>query len=214
MKYDCVIFDLDGTLLNTLNDLQASLNWTLDKFGYAPLDINDVRLFVGSGGRNLIKRAIGKSVSDKALETVFKAYQARYDECLNVMTEPYPGICELLSRLKNAGVKIGVDSNKHDEAVRYLMNAHFSGLYDECVGESESVPKKPSPVGVELLLSRLNAQNAVYVGDSGVDVQTAANSGLPLLWVSWGFRTLEELAPFTPEIAFHNAEALGDYLLL
>ncbi len=195
MKYGCVIFDLDGTLLNTLDDLKNAVNAALAKRGYAPRTQEEVRLFVGNGVARLIERAVPERTSAEEAAAILADFRAYYNAHLNVETHPYAGIAALLGKLRAAGVKVGVNSNKYDAAVQLLMNDHFPGLFDKAVGESATVPKKPSPIGVETLLKALgaDAESAVYVGDSGVDEQTAKNAGLPFIWVSWGFRKAEEM---------------------
>ena len=201
MKYTCAIFDLDGTLLNTLDDLKNAVNAALAKRGYPARTLDEVRLFVGNGVARLIERAVPEGTSAAETAAILADFRDYYNAHINVETHPYAGVAALLGKLRAAGVKIGVNSNKYDAAVQLLMNDHFPGLFDKAVGESETVPKKPSPIGVETLLKALDAdaESAVYIGDSGVDEQTAKNAGLPFIWVSWGFRRKEEL-PDLPEV--------------
>mgnify|MGYP000191576428 CR=1 FL=1 len=214
MRYTCAIFDLDGTLLNTLDDLKNAVNAALEKHGYAPRTLDEVRLFVGNGVGKLIERAVPAGTPDAETAAILADFRAYYNAHINVETHPYAGIAALLGKLRAAGVKIGVNSNKYDAAVQLLMNDHFPGLFDKAVGESETVPKKPSPIGVQTLLKALDAdaESAVYIGDSGVDEQTARNAGLPFIWVSWGFRKAEEL-PELPETYADDAAQLESLLL-
>lgn len=214
MRYTCAIFDLDGTLLNTLDDLKNAVNAALAKHGYAPRTLEEVRMFVGNGIAKLIERAVPTGTSQAEIAGIVEEFRAFYNRNLNVETHPYAGIAALLGKLRAAGIKVGVNSNKYDAAVQLLMNDHFPGLFDKALGESESVPKKPSPIGVETLLKALgeNAEDAVYVGDSGVDQQTAKNAGLAFAWVSWGFRHEDEM-PEKPELCFDDATALEAFLL-
>ena len=214
MRYTCAIFDLDGTLLNTLDDLKNAVNAALEKHGYAPRTLDEVRLFVGNGVGKLIERAVPAGTPDAKTAAILADFRAYYNAHINVETHPYAGIAALLGKLRAAGVKIGVNSNKYDAAVQLLMNDHFPGLFDKAVGESETVPKKPSPIGVQTLLKALDAdaESAVYIGDSGVDEQTARNAGLPFIWVSWGFRKAEEL-PELPETYADDAAQLESLLL-
>ena len=214
MRYTCAIFDLDGTLLNTLDDLKNAVNAALEKHGYAPRTLDEVRLFVGNGVGKLIERAVPTGTPDAETAAILADFRAYYNAHINVETHPYAGIAALLGKLRAAGVKIGVNSNKYDAAVQLLMNDHFPGLFDKAVGESETVPKKPSPIGVQTLLKALDAdaESAVYIGDSGVDEQTARNAGLPFIWVSWGFRKAEEL-PELPETYADDAAQLESLLL-
>ena len=214
MKYTCAIFDLDGTLLNTLDDLKNAVNAALAKRGYPARTLDEVRLFVGNGVARLIERAVPEGTSAAETAAILADFRVYYNAHINVETHPYAGVAALLGKLRAAGVKIGVNSNKYDAAVQLLMNDHFPGLLDKAVGESETVPKKPSPIGVETLLKALDAdaESAVYIGDSGVDEQTAKNAGLPFIWVSWGFRRKEEL-PDLPEVRADDASELETLLL-
>ena len=214
MKYTCAIFDLDGTLLNTLDDLKNAVNAALAKRGYPARTLDEVRLFVGNGVARLIERAVPEGTSTAETAAILADFRDYYNAHINVETHPYAGVAALLGKLRAAGVKIGVNSNKYDAAVQLLMNNHFPGLFDKAVGESETVPKKPSPIGVETLLKALDAdaESAVYIGDSGVDEQTAKNAGLPFIWVSWGFRRKEEL-PELPEVRADDALELETLLL-
>ncbi len=214
MKYTCAIFDLDGTLLNTLDDLKNAVNAALAKRGYPARTLDEVRLFVGNGVARLIERAVPEGTSAAETAAILADFRDYYNAHINVETHPYAGVAALLGKLRAAGVKIGVNSNKYDAAVQLLMNDHFPGLFDKAVGESETVPKKPSPIGVETLLKALDAdaESAVYIGDSGVDEQTAKNAGLPFIWVSWGFRRKEEL-PELPEVRADDASELETLLL-
>ncbi|HIQ83399.1 MAG TPA: HAD-IA family hydrolase [Candidatus Pullichristensenella stercorigallinarum] len=214
MKYTCAIFDLDGTLLNTLDDLKNAVNAALAKRGYPARTLDEVRLFVGNGVARLIERAVPEGTSAAETAAILADFRDYYNAHINVETHPYAGVAALLGKLRAAGVKIGVNSNKYDAAVQLLMNDHFPGLFDKAVGESETVPKKPSPIGVETLLKALDAdaESAVYIGDSGVDEQTAKNAGLPFIWVSWGFRRKEEL-PDLPEVRADDASELETLLL-
>jgi len=214
MKHNCVIFDLDGTLLDTLEDLRDAVNRALANRGHSPRSLDEVRLFVGNGVMKLIERAVPEGTPASGIAEIAADFRRRYDKAINVKTRPYPGILELLQRLRAAGVKICVNSNKYDPAVRLLCEAHFSGLYDVAVGESATIPKKPSPAGVEYLLSAVGAKksDAVYVGDSSVDFETAKNAEVPFAWVSWGFRRPSEM-PEVPPLRFDDAGRLSDYLL-
>lgn len=214
MRYTCAIFDLDGTLLNTLDDLKNALNGALAARGYATRTLEEVRMFIGNGVGKLVERATPKGTTLEEMQRIVADFRARYDRDLNLETHPYAGIAALLGRLKAAGVKVAVDSNKYDAAVQRLMREHFPGLYDLALGESASVPRKPSAVGVETILRALNAraEDALYIGDSGVDQQTAQNAGVDFAWVSWGFRREEEMFPL-PELRFEDAAALEAFLL-
>ena len=215
MKYSCVIFDLDGTLLDTLGDLAAAVNAALAERGYAPRTIDEVRRFVGNGVRNLIVRSLPADADEAEVETTLAAFKAYYNAHLSVHTKSYPGICELLRRLRASGVKVGVNSNKYDAALQYLCGLHLNGLYDMALGELEGVPRKPSPAAAQRILEALGCmpENSAYIGDSGVDIQTARNAGTAALAVSWGFREKTELLADAPDAVFDSAEALDTFLL-
>lgn len=194
MKVKAVIFDLDGTLLNTLTDLSASVNYTLERFGFPLRSEREVRSYLGNGIRALVEKSLPadkKDMTDECLK-VFKDY---YDIHKDDNTAPYDGIVDMLRSVKAAGLKTAIVSNKYDAAVQYLKDVTFSGLIDFAVGEGNGIAAKPAPDGVWLALKKLNAVNeeSVYVGDSEVDLMTAENSGLKCVAVTWGFRDREEL---------------------
>lgn len=194
MKIKAIVFDLDGTLLNTLTDLHLSVNYTFDKYGFKHRTESEVRSFLGSGVRVLVEKALPddkKHMTDECLE-VFKEY---YDRHKDDNTAPYAGINEMLYTVRKAGYKSAIVSNKYDAAVQQLKEVTFSGLIDFAVGEGNGVRTKPAPDGVLLALERLGAtkDEAVYVGDSEVDLMTARNSGLKCIAVTWGFRDRDEL---------------------
>lgn len=192
LRYDAVIFDLDGTLLDTLDDLMNAVNYALEQMGFPSRTREEVNAFVGNGVAKLMERAVpaGTSAPDtgKALER-FRSYYASHSK---VLTAPYPGIPEALKALRDKGCKLAVVSNKFDAAVRDLARDYFPGLIDLAAGENEAagIPKKPEPAMVLRTLEALNVspERAVYVGDSDVDLQTAKNAGLPCISVTWGFR--------------------------
>ncbi len=193
--YETYIFDLDGTLLNTLNDLAASTNFALRSYGEKEHSIEDIRRFVGNGVRKLIERALPEGENNPHFEDVFSLFKQHYLEHGLDTTVPYPGVNDLLKELKARGKKLAVVSNKFYTATQDLV-AHFFGEYVEvAIGERENIRKKPAPDTVEEALRLLGAEkgNAVYIGDSDVDVATARNSGLPCISVLWGFRDKEFL---------------------
>jgi len=214
MRYDAVIFDLDGTILDTLADLTVSVNYALSKYGYSPRTREEVRSFIGSGAKMLFERALPGEREENILACV-DSFKAHYRENVNVYTCPYPGIMEMVGKLHAAGVKIGVCSNKFDAAVQLLCSAHFGGFVEACVGESEKVPKKPSPVGCHMVLDamKISAKKTLYVGDSDVDVETAHQAGIDGAFVTWGFRDREDLIRAGAEKLFDSAKMLTDYIL-
>lgn len=191
-RYDAVIFDLDGTLLDTLDDLMDAVNHALAEMGWPLRSREEIRQFVGNGVALLMERSVpaGTASADtaKAL-AIFKDY---YELHKQDKTAPYPGVVELLKALREKGFQLAVVSNKFDAAVKALVEDYFPALLHSAAGENEvaGVPKKPAPAMVLRVLKELGVSpgRAVYVGDSDVDLQTAANAGLPCISVTWGFR--------------------------
>lgn len=193
--YEAVVFDLDGTLLNTLDDLCDSVNYALRHKGYPERNIEEVRCFVGNGVEKLMMRAVPQNIDSEDAKEALEIFKAYYKDNSKNKTRPYEGIMELLNELHNKGFKLAIVSNKFNEAVKEL-NKEFFGGYIECAyGECETIRKKPNPDAVIKALEDLNVtkEQAVYVGDSDVDIMTAANAGLDCISVSWGFRTRQEL---------------------
>lgn len=187
-----VIFDLDGTLLNTLDDLADSTNYALSRFGYPTRTIEEVRQFVGNGVAKLIERAIPEGKNNPNFEKCLAIFKENYAQNMYNKTAPYNGIIEMLSNLKSKGIKIAVVSNKFDFAVKELCKKYFEGFIDFAAGENEAqgIRKKPAPDTVISVLNKFNfaPEDAVYVGDSDVDIMTAKNSKMPCISVTWGFR--------------------------
>ncbi len=190
-----VIFDLDGTLLNTLEDLKNSTNFALNKFNYPARTLEEVRCFVGNGVKKLIERAIPNGLNNPDFNECLDVFKKNYSENMYNNTAPYIGILKILKELKNDGYKIAVVSNKFDSAVKELCKKYFPDLVDIAIGQSETIPKKPAPDSVFEAIQELgiNHCDCVYVGDSEVDVQTAKNANLPCVGVSWGFRSKDVL---------------------
>ncbi len=190
-----VVFDMDGTILNTLDDLKDTLNYALGQYHFPARTLEETRAFVGNGIHKLIERAVPEGTDAQTVEKVFNTFLEYYQiHCMD-QTRPYPGIVSLLQSLKEAGLLTAVVSNKADAAVQELCERFFPGLFDFAVGEHEGVQKKPAPDMVQLALRTLGTQasDAVYVGDSDVDLATAKNSGLDGIIVTWGFRDREFL---------------------
>ncbi len=190
MKYQLAIFDLDGTILNTLDDLADSLNHVLAQHGFPQHTADEVRMMVGNGILNLIKRALPNGTEQATVEAVYADFNAYYKLHSADKTKPYNGITEMLEQLKARGVKLAVVSNKADYAVQDLCVKYFGEIFDAVAGEKTGVPKKPAPDGVNNILAELDIErnNSVYIGDSDVDLQTAANSAMDCIAVNWGFR--------------------------
>ena len=198
MRYKLAIFDMDGTILNTIKDLTNALNFALSDMGLPVHTEEEVKLYVGNGLHKTMERAVPDGTGKEDLERCFCIFKAYYEEHSEDTTDVYPGVAKLLRNLKNAGVKTAVVSNKVDGVVKSLADKYFPNLFDMAVGECEGLEKKPAPDEVEYVLDKLNMDkaDAVYIGDSNVDAKTAANAGLDLIAVDWGFRSrqfLEEL---------------------
>lgn len=195
--YETYIFDLDGTLLDTLGDLTASVNYALRTHGMPQHSVDAVRTMVGNGVRKLMERAVAEGTQHPLFEAVFATFRQHYVEHQLDTTRPYDGIPELLEELKRRGRRTAVVSNKMDVATKSLCSHFFPGLIDVAVGEreAEGIRPKPAPDTVleALKLLGVGPEGAVYVGDSEVDVATAASSGLPCISVLWGFRSREFL---------------------
>ncbi len=209
MSIKAVIFDLDGTLLNTLEDLTGSTNAALQQYSYPTRTIDEVRRFVGNGVKLLMLRALGieKPEDNADFEDIFAAFRAHYAEHSNDHTRPYDGVLELMERLRDAGIEMAIVSNKLDAAVKQLNEIYFSEYISVAIGENEAagVRKKPAPDTVYAALRELGvtAEESIYIGDSEVDLATAKNSGLPCISVLWGFRDKECLLE-------HGAQTLCD----
>lgn len=205
-----VIFDLDGTLLNTLEDLKDCTNYALQKFGFPQRTLDEVRSFVGNGLRMLIVRAIPAGTEDAVIDAVLQTMKLHYAENYHNKTRPYDGIEALLMRLKAEGYPMAIVSNKADLVVALLRKLYFDALIPVAVGETEGVLRKPAPDMVVEGLRRLGlpGANAVYVGDSEVDLQTARNAGLPCLSVTWGFRSIQQLEEAGAQHLVHTPEEL------
>lgn len=195
MKYKAVIFDLDGTLLDTLEDLKNSVNYALGVCGYPSRTKDEVRSFVGNGIRKLMIRSVPDGENDPKLEEAFSAFKEHYAGHCCVETCPYEGIMPMLEKMKSMGLKTAIVSNKADFAVKELAADFFKDYISAAIGEREGVARKPSPDSVFAALSEIGeaAENAVYVGDSEVDIKTAVNAGMPCISVSWGFKGREFL---------------------
>ena len=189
-KYDTIIFDLDGTLLNTLEDLTDSVNFALELYGYPKRSIEEVRRFLGSGVARLIALAVPGGVDDPHYMDCLEANKKHYSENMNNKTAPYKGIINLLQQLKKENYKLAVVSNKMDKAVKGLVKKFFGEYVQVAIGETDNISRKPAPDTVLKALEELKSSpdKAVYVGDSEVDVKTAKNSGIVCVGVTWGFR--------------------------
>ncbi len=227
-----VLFDMDGTILDTAEDLTAALNYAMEKTGHRhDFGEDDAKTFFGSGAKVALIRALAaeKGAAPETLagigsggcapapeteaeaERILPVFQAYYPAHSEIRTRPYDGVPDLLRRLRERGIRTAVVSNKMDRAVARLCRTYFDGLFDAAIGENEPfIRRKPAPDMTEKALALLGvtAEEAIYVGDSEIDIETARNAGLALAAVAWGFRTKEFLAARGAESAAENAEEL------
>lgn len=215
MKYSTVIFDLDGTILNSLDDLYSSVNFALNKNSLPLRSKEEVRSFVGNGARKLVERSVPADAAADIVQKVFDDFIIHYrDNCTNE-TAPYDGVCDLLKDLKDLGVKTAVVSNKADFAVGQLCDRYFPNLLDISLGEKEGIKTKPDPAAVLEVMKELGAtaDSTVYVGDSEVDIETAVNAGLLCISVDWGFKTKEFLVSHNAKTIVSTVEELRKTLV-
>ena len=191
MRYRGVLWDMDGTVLDTLEDLWAAVNVSLRRFSLPEASLEAVRAGLGNGAAHLISCV----APEEKREQVLAFYKPWYDAHCNLKTRPYPGILPLMGALRAGGVRQAIISNKPDPAVQELAKSYFPGLLDSAVGESETVRRKPNPDAVLAAVRQmgLNVADCVYIGDTEVDLATAKNAGMACIAVSWGFRSREQL---------------------
>lgn len=215
MTFSTVLFDLDGTLLDTLGDLAASVNFALTKHRLPQRSIEEVRAFLGNGIRNLMEKAVPERLDPNTFEAVFADFRTHYVAHSLDTTRPYPGIETLLTDLKKNGVRMGIISNKLDAAVQDLNRRFFSSFMGVAVGESPIVRRKPNPDAVLEAMRRLRArpETTLYVGDSEVDFATSRAAGLPCALVLWGFRDEPQLRALKAEHYAHDAAELRAVIL-
>ena len=213
--YSSIVWDLDGTLLDTLDDLYLSVNEALRRHGMPLRTKEEVRTFVGNGIRNLILRAVPDKTDAETAEAVLATFTSYYKDHMNDHTAPYPGIPALLASLKAAGVKMAIVSNKADFATKELAKLYFADTIDVAVGAKDGVPKKPAPNAVFHAIDEMGAERGgtVFIGDSEVDVVTGKNAALDVIAVSYGFRDPDTLQKAGAEVICPTVEALSEHLL-
>lgn len=213
-KYETVIFDLDGTLLYTLEDLTKATNYALRRMNMPERTLDDVRRFVGNGVARLIELAVPEGTAPDVFEQTLAIFWEYYDIHCNDNTKAYDGVIDLLRELKADGYALAIVSNKPDSAVKELAEIYFEGIVKVAIGESAGVAKKPAPDTVYAALKELGMpkEGAVYVGDSEVDVMTAKNSGLPCISVLWGFREEAFLKEHGADHFVREPEEIRDFL--
>lgn len=196
MNYKTVIFDLDGTLLDTLDDLADACNYALTQVNYPARTLDEVRRFVGNGIARLMELALPNGLDNPDYDKALSVIRAYYDSHNRIKTAPYGGILELLDELNRRGYRLAVVSNKPDSSVKPLVREYFGNRFECAIGDQAGIARKPAP---DLVLRAaeemgVSLDTAVYVGDSEVDILTAKNTGLPCISVTWGFRDRDTLA--------------------
>lgn len=207
MKYKAMFCDLDGTILDTLDDLVTAVNTALKDNGFPIRSKREVRSYLGYGSDYLIKEALPKDVSEEQFEKVYKQYKAYYKINNAIDTVPYPGVIELLNKVKQSGMKLAVVTNKPQEIADILANSYFPGLFEFVLGQSDKYKIKPDPEIVMLALSKLDlkVEDVFFVGDSLVDMQTAINAKMDYALVSYGFVDKIILEQVDPKHVVNNA---------
>ena len=215
MSYKAVLFDMDGTLLDTLEDLCDSTNHALAQMGYPLRGIEEIRRFIGNGAEKQIRRAVPEGTSEGKIMETLAAFRAYYQDHCQIKTKVYDGLLDVLSELKEKSVKMAVVSNKPDAAVKKLSREYFGDRLDYAIGPSDGVRCKPYPDMAEEALKALGVEkkDAVFVGDSEVDVQTGLNAGLDVIAVSWGFRSREVVIEAGAKMIADDASELEKLIL-
>ena len=195
MKYKACVFDLDGTLLDTLPDLVRLTNQVLEEYGYPTYSKQEIQSFVGNGGHALMRQAIPATEPEEKVESALREWKDRYQRSATLLTNPYPFIPEILMELKQKGVKLAVLSNKFDAGANVVVNEKLPGLFDIVRGESPECPRKPNPQGLLNLLEDLRVEKSevLYIGDSEGDMVTARAAGVCAIGVTWGYQDVERL---------------------
>jgi phosphoglycolate phosphatase len=215
MQKKLIIFDLDGTLLDTIDDLRFAVNHALTTFGYPTRTKEEVLSFVGNGYIPLLEKALPKCICEEQFDEFTKCFKDYYAKHCFDTTKPFDGITAVLQRLKEKGKTLAVLSNKGDAQVKALVKRYFGDIFDLALGERAGIRKKPYPDSIEETLKTLHftREEAVYVGDSEVDVQTAKNAQMDCICVDWGFRTREVLKDAGASVILSTMQQLEDALL-
>lgn len=216
MKYDAVLFDLDGTLTDTLADLHSSVNFALGSFGFQERTIEEIRSFVGNGVKRLVFLSVPENTPEEIAERCLAVFKEHYAANSLVRTKPYDGITDVLKKLKDNGIKTAVVTNKMHSAAVDIVEYFFGNLIDVTVGQIDGIAQKPQPDGIYKALEQLEVskEKAVYVGDSEVDCFTAKNAGIPCIGVTWGFRDRDVLLSCGADFISETVSQLNDLLLL
>ena len=205
-----MIFDLDGTLLNTAYDLATASNRAMEDYGYPTFTVEEIMQKVGNGNLNLMKRCLPEGKKDQA-EEALEHFKKHYADCYMDETRPYEGMVELIGELHKRGILLAVHTNKLNEYCENLIHKNYPDIpFVMILGNVAGIPRKPDPTGVEKIISKmgLDKSEIVYVGDSEVDVKTAKNTGIRSIWVSWGFRTLDQVLSEGPDAIVDSPEEI------
>ncbi len=214
MKIDGIVFDLDGTLIDTLEDLKDSVNFALAKFNFPARSLDEIRSFVGNGVKRLVYLSVPEGTSEETSEECLNIFKEHYKGNSRNKTAPYAGINEMLEKVNENGYKTAVVTNKIQDAAIEIIRSFFGDRIDVIIGQVDGVAQKPEPDGVWLALEKLGVskENAVYVGDSEVDCMTAHNAGIPCIGVTWGFRDRSVLEEHKAEFIIGKPEEIFEVL--
>lgn len=217
MKYRAAIFDMDGTLVNSLEDIADAVNETLTHYGLEHHTLEEYRYFVGNGARKLIERSVGaaRSADKKFVDEALEYYDGCYQRRLTIKTKPYDGILELLERLKKKNIPLGCISNKQDFCVREIAEKMFPAeIFDAVIGDRAELPRKPDPTKALKIASEFGVEPSAvaYFGDTSVDMQTAINAGFLPIGVTWGFRPRSELVESGAQLIIDRPLELFDHI--
>ena len=212
MAFDAYIFDLDGTLLNTLPDLVNLTNKVLRERDMPERTTEEINSFVGSGARVLLQKAAPPDTPDEAIDSILARWKELYPKYGHQFTLPYDGIPGTLAELKARGAKLGVLSNKFDAAVASVIGEHFPGVFDSARGECPEIPRKPDPAGLRWMMARFEVapEQVAYVGDSGGDMTVARSAGAYPVGVAWGYRSADELRERGARVLINSPRELLD----
>lgn len=204
------IFDMDGTILNTIDDIAGAINYVLDIHGYPRRTVDEVKSFVGNGLKRALELSLPDGVAGDVLNQLFTELVAYYNEHSNIMTRPYEGIVEVINKLREQGKIVAVVSNKRVEAVRDLCDIYFAGCFDMALGDQDGIARKPAPDMTNMVIEHYGIlkDKCVYIGDSDVDLMTARNTEIDCIAVTWGFRTREFLVEHGATMIIDRPEEL------
>ncbi len=209
-KYDAIIWDMDGTLLDTLDDLTDSVNFALAAFSQPLRTREEIRAFIGNGVARLLELSVAGGRENPQFTEIFSVFQNRYDRSCNEKTRPYAGLDTLLAELNRRGFRMAIVSNKVDSALKELAELYFKGLMEQVLGDTEGARRKPHPDKLLKVLETMDVakDRAVYIGDTEVDLQTAENAGVDCICVGWGYRDRPALLEAGAKLIIDKPEEL------